>query len=535
VDQKLLGGAPPDKLAKFHADISKAGRFPEVLAKHGIVIAGEFGPMPSLWSMALGAVKQASGKSEGSNALIPTIRVTVIVPDAAGDRPVLESLLRLLLANSGNEPAEETIANRRIVHSKLGELNVSVWEEFGHVVIAMGTEAPAAMVNRTLTQSDRLSGNAIFQRIGAFREFRTDVRGFVDLKVLMKTGRQALNLASLFAGGIGKQVDAFGPDSFQSFVYYCGFDGSTRREVAELDLAGERSGVAKLLGGAPLRWEEMPPLPADVGKWSAHRVNIADAFALVTKLHDVVNPPESADDDSTAAAIDKYLGLALKEELLDQLSDMAVIWSSPSEGAVMLGQTVAIRVKDAQRVEAALDQIVQSYAPIAKLKKRTCLDATIREIQVQNRPGFIIVPSYVVFKDWLVVSLYPQPLQAFVLRAAGQSKPWEPDSETQERFAKLPKSCSTWAFNDPRAGAQQLLTFAPIFIEAAQSFTQTAVIEVGTLPSGSSIVQKLTPNVTGVSDDGKRLRWDTRGGLLLLGDSLGIDPLVLFIASQILN
>jgi hypothetical protein len=99
----------------------------------------------------------------------------------------------------------------------------------------------------------------------------------------------------------------------------------------------------------------------------------------------------------------------------------------------------------------------------------------------------------------------------------------------------LPKSCSTWAFNDPRSGAQQLLSFAPIFIEAAQSFTQTAVIEVGTLPSGSSIVQKLSPNVTGVSDDGRRLRWDTRGGLLLLGDSLGIDPLMLFIAAQIFN
>src|SRR5205823_4030563 len=152
-----------------------------------------------------------------------------------------------------------------------------------------------------------------------------------------------------------------GPDSFESLVYYCGFDGSTRREVAELDLAQERTGAARLLGGNALRWDEMPPLPADVGKWSAHRFNLGDGYALFTKYLDILKPHEEGDDNEpSASAYDKTAGIALKEELFDQLGDMIVTWSSPSEGAVMLGQVLAIRVKDGARVESALDQIVQA-------------------------------------------------------------------------------------------------------------------------------------------------------------------------------
>ena len=60
-------------------------------------------------------------------------------------------------------------------------------------------------------------------------------------------------------------------------------------------------------------------------------------------------------------------------------------------------------------------------------------------------------------------------------------------------------------------------------------------IEVGTIPSGSVLLQRLKPNVTTMSDDGTTIRWETRGGLLLAGDAIGVDPLMLLLASQIFN
>lgn len=533
VDRKLLDGAAPSQLAKQQAAVIQAGRLPAILTRHGLIIAAEIGPMPNLFSLALGALRQASGKADAPNPLMPTIRLTAIVPNGDKDFAAIESIVRLQISsfNQSAEPKTTTIADRQVVHAKVGDSYWAVWQDAGHVVFTIGTEPPQDIVTRMAGAESRLTSNPLFQRLVAFKEFATDARGFVDLKSLVKTGKQALNLANLFAKGIKEKVDEFGLDSFESLTFLSGFDGPTRREIAELDLAAERKGIAKLVGGSPLRWDELPPLPADVSKWSIHRLSLTDTYSYLTRYIDLVTPTEEGEEkEPSASIIDKAAGIALKEELLDQLGDLVVTWSSPSEGAIMLGQVLAVRVKDGKRVEEALDQIAQSIAPnyTAKIRKRACHDAMIREFQVQNQPGFVVLPSYVVHKGWLVIGLYPQPVQAFVQRAAGEGKVWTPESGTQQLFAQLPKNCTTLAFNDLRPAARQALTFAPLILEATQSFGSGVKFEVGTLPNGSGVIQKLPPAVTAVCDDGKKLRWDSRGGLLLPGDSIGLDPMILF-------
>ena len=86
----------------------------------------------------------------------------------------------------------------------------------------------------------------------------------------------------------------------------------------------------------------------------------------------------------------------------------------------------------------------------------------------------------------------------------------------------------------PRPGSQQILTFAPLILEAMQSFNAGTAFDSGALPSGSVINQLLTPNVTGLRDDGRTLRWESRGGLLLPLDAVGVDPLMLFLSASIL-
>jgi hypothetical protein len=79
-----------------------------------------------------------------------------------------------------------------------------------------------------------------------------------------------------------------------------------------------------------------------------------------------------------------------------------------------------------------------------------------------------------------------------------------------------------------------VLTFGPLILEAMQSFNSMRAFDTGSLPSGSVINQLLTPNVTGLRDDGTTLRWESRGGLLLPLDAVGVDPLMLFLGASIL-
>src|SRR5437762_2859447 len=45
VDQKLLDGSSPDRLAKLQIDVNRASHLPQVLAQHGLIVAAEVGPM----------------------------------------------------------------------------------------------------------------------------------------------------------------------------------------------------------------------------------------------------------------------------------------------------------------------------------------------------------------------------------------------------------------------------------------------------------------------------------------------------------
>lgn len=536
VDNKLLAGTSPEVLAQMQAEVNETARSLDVLIERGIVVGVEVGQMPSLLQMALGVahglVKKQPG--DGGNPLLPRIHATLIVPGAAKDAKPLLSLFRLYARANDLELKEEQIANRDVVHTTLGEIRLLAWIEGPHFVVAGTNDAPAALFARLDGPDARLKTAPLFQKLGEAFPFKTDFRAFADLRSLFRIGRQALT----FAGPkVGQKVDALGLENIHHLFYVTGFDGATRREVVEFAVPGSRKGLSAIFGREPLSIESLPPLPPDASKWSAHRIDPPAIYDLILNLIDLAKA--TADDpnarpDPASQALDKVLGISAKSEFVDLLGSLIVTYHSPAEGGLTLGQVVAIEVKDGEKVLQALDQMVQAQiiGNNLRVKKRPHLDAEIRELSLTGTRG-VIVPSYTVCKNWLVLSMYPQPIQGFIQRAAGKSPPWQ----VGERVASLPrpKNCTSWAYNDPRAGAQQLLTFGPIIVGAAQMGSEEPTIEVGTIPSGSIIMQRLTPNVTVMTDDGATIRWETRGGLLLLGDALGVDPIMLFLTAQIFN
>jgi hypothetical protein len=347
----------------------------------------------------------------------------------------------------------------------------------------------------------------------------------------------ANRLLSLFDASLARKLDSSGLNELHSIVYRRGFDGPQVREVIEVDAPGPRKGVLRLVGGRPVTLAELPPLPPDVSRWSAHRLDPAAVYDVALQLYDLAHPPDpdEKDPDTAAQRLDKAAGLDVKADLLPYLGDTVVAYSSPSEGLIAFGQVFAIQVKDEERVLQALDQIVQTQAGGAtRIRKRAIGDGEVREVYVRKQ-GFFFTPTYAVHKGWLVASLFPQPVQAFVQRTGG-AKAWEPDASVKASLAALPKNATGLAVSDPRPSVQTALTFAPLFIAATQGFGGGGgTFEVGTLPSGSVVNQRLTPSVTTLTDDGSKLRWESRGAVLLPGDFLGVDPIMLLLSASILN
>ena len=537
VDEKLLTGSAPDVLAAIQAEVVEAAKAIDVVVPRGLVLGVEIGPVPGLLQMALGAAQGALQKqpAEGRNPIIPRIRATVIVPGGARDATPLLNLIRLYARSNSVQPTEQSFAARMVLQVPLGEFRLLAWREAEHFVVELTNETPAALFTRLDGTEARLDTAPLFKRLIEGVAMRTDFRAFVDVRSLTRMGRQAVALAGPAAS---QKFEALGLENIEHLLWFTGFDGGQRREVVEVSAPGPRKGLARVFGREPLSHDSLPPLPPDASKWSAHRIDPQAVYDLLLSAIDLArvgedDPKEKA--ESSEQLLDKALAISTRSDLFDVLGNLFVTYHAPTEGGFTLGQVAAIQVKDGERVLQAVDQIIQGQivGNNMRVKKRPFLDADIRELTFERTRG-IVTPSYAVYKNWLVFSMYPQPVQGFIQRAAGKAPPWQ----SAERLAMLPrvKDCTSWAFNDPRSGAQQILTFGPIIIGAASlEGNGEPVLESGVIPSGSALMHRLTPNVTAMTDDGTTIRWDTRGGLLLLGDALGVEPVMLFLSAQILG
>jgi hypothetical protein len=554
VNEKVLAGTPPDKLVQIQADVTEAAKLLDVLMEYGVVVALEIRPAPGAAGVVFGKLRSAlTGEKDERKSLMPAVQATLIVPEAAARWPALRGGLRMLAVLQSAEPAlkDERIAGRAVTHFRMGEVEVAGWAEGAHLVLTVGTQPVDAVVQRMQSNEPRIDSNPLFRRVTDFREFPTDGRGYLDVAGLMRIVRPLLALADT---RLSRKLERLGLDRIRSLTLFSGFDGGVRRGVYELDLPAPRKGLARLAGGAPLSLADLPPLPPDVSRWSIHRIDpnaVYEALLSVAAAGgaDEEDAPPSrkaaekgekqlkkAPDslDSVAQDINKALGIDVKADLIDHLGDKMVIYTTSSEGAFFFGQVVAVEVKDAAPVLEALDQIAQSQEFSSfRFRKRPFQGVQVRELYGRQRFN-PLVPSYAVAGNWLVVGLYPQAVQGFIQRTAGNLPRWQPDARTRDALAKLPKDGSSLAVSDWRPSVQQALMFAPFFLEAVRlSNDERGGFEVGNLPTSQAVNQRLFPNVVVMTDDGQRLRWESRGSVLLPLDGVGLDPVTMIFASLI--
>ncbi len=156
------------------------------------------------------------------------------------------------------------------------------------------------------------------------------------------------------------------------------------------------------------------------------------------------------------------------------------------------------------------------------MKKRTYRDVEVREVIVRQQ-GFFLVPTYAIHKGWLVISLFPQPVHGYILRANGEMGAWKPSPAVQANFDKMGKEFISVSYSDPRPALKTLWSVAPMIGGLVNSLSPELNFEVGSLPNAQESTRHLFPNVAVTVDDGKVIRTDSRASLMLPLDIAGFD------------
>jgi hypothetical protein len=505
---QLLTGTPPDKLQKLQQDAAESGKLLPLLADHGFILA-----------MEVRSIEPPSGQ------------VTIILPNAGEKSAPVLSTMRLAAGLSNLKVEDRKVGNISVSTINLGVAHIAYWVQGPHGVLAVGTDDAETMVKAMAPATDntRLNSNELFKRIRGFDKFETSARAFVDVAAIVK-------LANARGKDVQTLLNDLGVDNLKSVVFYSGFDGPAERSVMEIETPATRKGLLTLLEGKPFKLGDVPPLPPDVTSWSMTNLDSAKIYDVLVPAAERISAilaPDAGDAvKGFSKKVDEFLGIDLRKDMLGSLEGRFAQYTSPSEGPLNFGQTLLFKVKDAKKLDEAIEQTIKAAAKASnvefKNKKRMYHGVEVHEIHF-GQQTFPVVPSYAIYKDWLVISYYPQGVHGYIGRAKGEVDAWKPGPRSVETFKQLPEEFISVSYSDPRPSLKTLFAIAPIIAAGINSFNPEFNVDVGSLPNAQEATQHLFSNVTVATDDGKVFRVETRASLALPIDLTGVDTYGLII------
>ncbi len=506
--EQLLGGANPEKLQQLAADATEASKLLGLVGQKGFLVALDATSLDN-----------------------PDAQLFILVPDL-DDRsaPFIGSLR--LIANLNKAPLkEEKIAGRTVTRIDIPGFTVAWWIEGKHGLLTIGTR-PVQKVIAGFDAQDKkvgLSSAPLFKRVTGFKTYETAARMYLDVASLVK-------LTEKRGDEVKKMLDDLGLLGVENVVLYSGFDGDYERGLVEITAPGPRKGLLTLFKGKPFQLADLPPVPPEVTSFSFSQFDAAAAWDLGVRLAENITRTFEPDAVGRIAegikAFNQAIGIDFRRDLLESLGDRVLMYNSPDEGPLTLGQVVGFKVKNAAKAQEAIEGLIKGIARTTgadvRLKKRTYRGVEVREVHVKQQ-GFSFTPTFTFHKDWVIVALFPQPIHGYILRSTGEIPAWKPDTRVSLALERLPKEFTSLSFSDPRPTIKQVLSLAPIIAAAANSFAPDQYLDIGTIPNAQEATRHLFPSVAITTDDGKVVRMESRAALSLPIDLAGVDTYGLFL------
>ncbi len=412
------------------------------------------------------------------------------------------------------------------------------WIEGEHLVVAAGSMA----VDNALAVADGKAKNITTGRL--WKTYRSDdqpfeanVLAWLDADRLFKTvGPIPLPLRGPEADPVSVRqiLEAAGVDAVKSYAYRSGYDGVATVSEARVELSeGREKGVSQLILQKPITLDALPPLPAKISTFGAASFDLTTLYDVVSGIVDRVaklGPPQAQQQKDAAFAMAREaIGVNVKADLLDPLGNVMCVYNDSGQGPLILGLTVAISVDDAEKLRSSIDtlldrasrQLPPKMLNVRRTEKHSQSVVTLEIAEAVANPSFVITD------DWLVISIVPQTLETFLLRAEGKLPTWKAEGELAKAMEDLPKEFTSLTISDPRESYRLIAGLAPIALPILRKVAKASDPEVpidvavADLPPAEMVVEALFPNVAVTYVDGNTLVRHSRSSLpgFLGGDS----------------
>jgi len=296
-------------------------------------------------------------------------------------------------------------------------------------------------------------------------------------------------------------ISVLGLDKAQSFATVSGMDdkGCVSRSLLAVDGAG--TGLLSWIDAKPLSADDLQVIGHDAPAAIAFKLDASAILDLWLDLAAQIEPSAAQETRDGLAMMQQQLGINLREDLLKSLGDTWRVFAQPGPNALVSGWTIAIQVRDRQKLERIQETLVtMAKAGLAEagpgapsLATDTVGGHTVHTLEF-GEMGVPVAPSWCLTDDELFITATPEALKPLLSRG-GIGRSLAQHSDVANLFSGNAKTLFV-AYMDTRVVAETLLPLVPNMLQSfGPMFPQ---FDTSNLPPADAIVNHLQPTVFAV-------------------------------------
>jgi hypothetical protein len=450
----------------------------------------------------------------------PVVQAVLVFPKAAGESGTLLPLVTKIAEETKADMKVNKVGKRFVHHVEIEFVKFAWWAQGEDAVLLLGTTDPVEYAKSIDAKTTGLANNPLYKKVAEFKEFKTASRGYLDVARL-------LIVAAGVAPPADKVIDELGLKGLKNITFASGFDGLAERSIVDVDMP-KRDGLLSFTSQRKISLKDLPVLPNDVTGFAASTIKLDQTYDTILKLIDgvsqVVAPNEADNIKEAIKAFEGTLGVDISKDLFGNFGDLVVSYNSPSDGFLGTGAVVAIQIKDGKKLGKTLEKIAKAIPPTPggdiTLKRKPYLSGETIQLQMSGMNNSHLA-TFGIYKNWFVYAQYPQPVKGFIMRQEGELPAWKADDSLSKALTAFPKEFNAIKVSDPRPPVQTVLSIVPLGVNILNSLGGLAIpnnfrpFDLDLIPHSQEATRHLFPNISVTTDDGKRIRTETRGSLVL--------------------
>ncbi len=246
-------------------------------------------------------------------------------------------------------------------------------------------------------------------------------------------------------------------------------------------------------------------------------MKVYDEFlAAVTKVAEIY--PDMGLDTAPAMveAFEETLGYKFRDEILASLGDEVLLYSSPTDGPLFTGISLAVSIKDRDLISGAIDRLVDL---VGLMDSKFMLEKTERDgvtywIMGYQGSAMPMAPSFSLGKNWLIASAV-SPAAATRFFELQQESAASPSRWANIDTKGIPGNVTGFIQHDPRRAIEFAASFLPMVAATVRNLSSDIKIDLTRSPRADIIVANVKPSYAITSYDDQGLHCVSRYSLPL--------------------